>query len=127
MGKVLELIVSIAKKRLGIRLMKQIFCLLLMSIGIEKEIIKEKIGVSETTIQKYKKLIEEDRIATIFEDNVYRQPSELTPYRAKITAEFDKKPPKTLVEAAKRIEKMTGIKRSIVAVRTFLKKTVTSV
>ena len=126
MEKVLELVIRIAKKRLGIRLMKQMFCLLLMSIGIEKEIIKEKIGVSESSIEKYKRLITKGTIGDIFEDNVYRQPSELAPYRVKIIAEFDKKPPKTLGEAAIRIEKMTGIKRSIVAVRTFLKKTVTN-
>ena len=96
MSKVLELVLNIAKKRLGMRLMKQLFCLLLMSMGIDKEIIKEEIGVSESSIQKYKKMIVKGTIETIFEDNVYRQPSELDPYRAKIIAEFDKQPPKTL-------------------------------
>ena len=127
MEKVLEAVIEIAKKRLGKRQMKQLFCILLMVIGIDKEKIKEKIGVSESSIKKYKKLIEKGRIEDIFEDNVYRQKSDLESYRIKIITEFDKKPPKTLVEAAKRIEKMTGLKRSIVAVRRFLKKTVISV
>jgi transposase len=127
MEKIIEEVIRIGKKRLGIRQMKQIFCLLLMGTGIEKETIKEKIGVSESSIKKYKKMIEAGRINEIFEDKVYRQKSELESHRDRIISEFDKKPPRTLIEAANRIEKMTEIKRSIVSVRTFLKKTVTGV
>jgi transposase len=52
----------------------------------------------------------------------YLQPeSELTEFENSIKAEFIKQPPLTVKEAASRIASMTGIKRSLTQVRSFIK------
>jgi transposase len=121
-ANVLKLI-GIVEKRLGVRFVRQLFCVLLILFGVEKIRIIEGLGVSRFSIKKYNELIDGGNIEKIFEDNTYRQKSELEGHKTEILAELEKTPPQTLREAAVLIERVCGIKRSIPQVWNFLKKT----
>jgi transposase len=120
--KTLSIVIKVMEEKLGIRLVKQVFTILLMLFGIDKKIITKSLGVSKVTMRKYDEMIQTGTVSELFKDNVYKQRSELENYREQIMAELDKNPATTLREAAVIIEKLTGIKRSIPRVRNFLKK-----
>ena len=123
--KNLQIIINILKPLLGMRLMKQIVCVVLLLFEVEEKIIIERLGVSYNTVMKYSQLIKADKLHELFEDRQYRPQSELEDYREKIIEALDKNPARTLREAALIIERVTGLKRSIPQVRNFLKKTTT--
>ena len=110
------------EKHLGKRVSKRIVYLLLLVFCVEKKIIKQIFGASDTTLAKYSKALKEETLEIIFEQNSYRPQSELEAYRKEIEQEFETEPPATRREAAVRIEKMTGINRSVSRVGKFLKK-----
>ena len=123
--KNLQLLIDILKPLLGIQLMKQILCVVLLLFDVEEKTIIERLGVSYNTVMKYSQLIKTDKLHELFEDRQYRPRSELEDYRDKIIEALDKNPARTLREAALIIEQVTGLKRSIPQVRNFLKKTST--
>jgi hypothetical protein len=123
MDKIKEFM-TIAEEKIGIILAKRLFCVLLLLFEIDRKIIVEKLGVSRLTVKKYGTLIESGNIRDIFADTVYRRRSEMEDFREEIMAELDKKPARTLREAAVVIEKVSGLKRSLPQVMKFLKKTV---
>jgi transposase len=122
MDKIKEFM-TIAEEKTGIILAKRLFCVLLLLFEIGRKIIAEKLGVSRLTVKKYGALIESGNIQAIFADTVYRRRSEMEDFREAIMAELDKKPARTLREAAAVIEKVCGLKRSLPQVMKFLKKT----
>jgi transposase len=115
---------AIVEEKIGIILAKRLFCVLLLLLEIDRKVIVEKLGVSRTTVKKYGALIESGNIQDIFADTVYRRRSEMEDFREQIMAELDKKPARTLREAAAVIEEVCGLKRSLPQVMKFLKKTV---
>ena len=119
----LQLLIDILKPVIGVQLMKQILCVVLLVFDVEEKTIIKRLGVSYNTVMKYSQLIKEDKLHELFEDRKYRPRSELEDYRDKIIEALDKKPARTLREAAIIIEQVTGLKRSIPQVRNFLKKT----
>jgi transposase len=90
---------------------------------IDRKIIVEKLGVSRLTLKKYSALLESGNIQDIFADTVYHRRSDMEDFREEIMAELDKKPARTLREAAAVIEEVCGLKRSLPQVMKFLKKT----
>lgn len=80
------------------------------------------VGVSQPTLRSYLEMYKSGGIEKLKELNFYRPVSELEAHREKIKAEFTSSPPKTINEALKRIEKLTGILRSPTQVRQFIKK-----
>ena len=114
---------AIAEQKIGIILAKRLFCVLLLLLEIDRKIIVRKLGVSLTTVKKYGALIGSGNIQDIFADTVYRRRSEMEDFREQIMAELDKKPARTLREAAMVIEEVSGLKRSLPQVMKFLKKT----
>jgi hypothetical protein len=122
MDKIKEFMI-IAEKKIGIILAKRLFCVLLLLFEIDRKIIIEKLGVSRLTVKKYSALIESGNIQDIFADTVYRRRSEMEDFREEIMVELDKKPARTLREAATVIEEVSGLKRSLPQVMKFLKKT----
>jgi hypothetical protein len=115
---------TIAEEKIGIILAKRLFCVLLLLFEIDRKVIVEKLGVSRLTVKKYSTLIESGNIQDIFADPVYRRRSDMEDFREEIMAELDKKPARTLREAAAVIEEVSGLKRSLPQVMKFLKKTV---
>jgi transposase len=119
----LTFIQDLLVKSFGIIGAKRIICVLLLLFGVDKKQIKERLGVSPITVDKYARLINEGKTQQIFADNHYRPRSEMEDYKEEIKAELDKNPPKSLREAAAAIERVSGLKRGIVQVSNFLKKT----
>jgi transposase len=117
-----KFIMMYLEKHLGKRGARRIVYILLLIFGIEKKIIKQVFGASDTTLAKYSKALRDEAIEKIFEQNSYRPQSELEAYRKEIEQEFEVEPPATRREAAVKIEKLTGIKRSIPRIGKFLKK-----
>jgi transposase len=119
----IQKIVEILKPMLGMQLMKQVICVILLIFDVEEKKIMERLHVSYNTVKKYARLLQENKLSELFEDKAYRPKSEMDDYRNEIMRELDKNPARTLREAAVIIEQVTGLKRSLPQVRNFLKKT----
>ena len=122
MKKSFELLFGILGKHFGMRGSKIIICLVLMIFGIKNSAIKEETGVSYDALRKYKNALEKGNIEPLFENNGFREKSELEQFDTVIIEDFNKKPPKTLREAQERIEKLTGLTRSLHRIRVYLLK-----
>jgi hypothetical protein len=99
MDKIKEFM-TIAEEKTGIILAKRLFCVLLLLFEIDRKVIVAKLGVSRLTVKKYSALIEPGNIQDIFADTVYHRRSEMEDFREEIMAELEKKPARTLREAA---------------------------
>jgi hypothetical protein len=119
----IDKLMGLAEKKIGILLTKRLFCVLLILFEIDKKTIVEKLKVSRLSVKKYRELADAGNIEGIFADTVYRRRSEMEDWRDEIMAELDKKPARTLREAAAVIEEVSGLKRSLPQVMKFLKKT----
>ena len=120
----LKVIIKIMEEKMGKRTTQQIVCVLLLIFGVKRSEIKEQIGASPTSLCKYDKLIEEEKLSELFEAELYRPVSELEKHAAAIEADFAKKPPKTRAEAQERIKRLTGLERALPNIGKFLKKRV---
>ena len=81
-------------------------------------IVRQHPDVVRNVINKYKK----GGIELVTKIDSNHPTSDLEKYQASIIEEFTLRPPATAKEAAARIEKLTGIKRSPERVRVFMKK-----
>jgi len=104
------------------RYAKVIVCLVLIAFGISSYEINKKLGVSLTTLRKYKRAFESGKTNQLFEFSGTRNQSALNAYEDEILKEFDKNPPKTLRDAQVKIQKITGINRSLHRIQVWLKK-----
>lgn len=119
----MELVMCLLAKAFGNnRYAKVIVCLVLLSFGIPKSEIKEKLGVSYPTLRKYKTALENGEIEGLIEFKGSRTKSALDDYEEIILKEFDKNPPKSLRDAQERILKLTGLPRSLHRIHVWLKK-----
>jgi transposase len=69
----------------------------------------------------------EDGLQAVYRYEKHKHECELAAHSDSIEEELDKHPPQSTNEASARIEKLTGIKRSLTQVRAFLKKKAISV
>ena len=116
------LILGFLGNHFGSRCAKIVICLVLMVYGIKNSEIKDKTGVSYDALRKYRNALESEDIEPLFANKGYREKSELEKYDDLIIADFYKAPPKTLREAQERIEKLTGLTRSLHRIRVYLQK-----
>jgi transposase len=122
----IKLLLNLVEEHFGIRFAKQLFCVLLLVFGVEKNVIIEKLGVSHLSVKKYDALLQRSTIKDIFADHAYRRTSEMENYRTEIMAELETIRTRTLREAATVIEKISGLQRSHPQIWLFLKKTATN-
>lgn len=94
----------------------------LKALGYSHQEIGRITQVSQKTVRRCLRLYCEGGIDTLKADNSYRPTSQLDQHGNTIEAEFKSKPPKSIVEAQKRIEDLTGIRRSLSQIRSFLKR-----
>ncbi len=94
----------------------------LKSLEFSHRDIGRLVGISQPTLRNYLKMYKSGGIEKLKELNFYRPVSKLEAHREKLKAEFTSSPPKSVNEAMKRIEKLTGILRSPTQVRQFIKK-----
>lgn len=93
----------------------------LKALGFSHEEIGRIMRLSQPTVRSYLEMYQAGGLEKLKELNFYRPVSELEAHREKIEAEFEANPPQTINEAVKRIEELTGIRRSPTQVRKFLK------
>lgn len=93
----------------------------LKALGFSHKEIGRIMRLSQPTVRNYLEMYQAGGLEKLKELNFYRPVSELEAYREKIKAEFEANPPQTINETVKRIEELTGIRRSPTQVRKFLK------
>ncbi|VFM98447.1 MAG: Homeodomain-like domain-containing protein [Candidatus Kentron sp. G] len=109
------------------RVQKRMEVLYLKSKGIPHSQIRELCLISKATLVKYLKLYRDGGIEELKKFNYKGQPSELRAYTSTLEDWFRKHPPRTVAEAQKEIERLTGLKRSPTQVREFMKRIGTKV
>lgn len=108
--------------KLGLRMAKQIVCLILLAFGIPRKIIIEQLGVSKNTLGKYDKALENADLTPILEANLYKPTSELDKYTDLIEKTIEERNPKSRREVQDIIKEKTGIVISLNRVGVWLKK-----
>jgi transposase len=94
----------------------------LKALGLSHQEIGRIVRISQTTLREYLLLYQQGGIAALKELNFNQPKSDLDDHQDQLRQEFEQKPPATLMEAAARIEQLTGIGRSPSQVGVFLKK-----
>lgn len=102
------------------RVQQKIEVVWLKSLGLRHQDIANIAGVTANTVTTYLKEYAAGGIEKIKEVNFYQPRSKLTEHQTSLEAYFREHPPATLKEAASKIERLTGIKRSEKSVRKFL-------
>lgn len=103
------------------RVRQRIEAIYLKSLGYSHKEIGRILRIDQETLRSYLRMYQTGGIEALKELNFYRPVSELEAHREKLKAEFEAHPPKTINEAVKRIEELTGIRRSPTQVRKFIK------
>ena len=94
----------------------------LKALGFSHQEIGRIVRLSQPTVRRYLRMYQDGGLERLKELNFYRPVSELDAYREKLKAEFEANPVKTINEAVKRIEELTGLRRSPTQVREFIKR-----
>jgi len=89
--------------------------------GLPHKKIAEIAGVSKNTVPTYLKQYQEGGLEKLREINFNKPVSEMTRHISTVEAYFREHPPVSIGESAKKIEELTGLKRSETQVRKFLK------
>ncbi len=92
------------------------------ALGKTENQIHEITGLAVVTIIRHVKKYNELGLGYLKENNYKGNVSDLDRYSELIISDFNNDCPKTIAEASKRIEKLTGIKRSATSIVGFLKK-----
>ncbi len=103
------------------RVQRKMEALYLKSQGYPHWEIAQLIRVTEPTLLSYFRDYQAGGIAQLKELTFYRPQSELKQHQESLETYFRAHPPKTLAQAAAKIEELTGIGRSREQVRQFLK------
>jgi transposase len=101
---------------------KRMMCLRMKFLKYQHQDIADLIGISRNTVGNYLSVYESSGMKGLRTVYCHSPKSELDHHRQNVEADFRNAPPRSVKEAAQRIEKMTGIKRSLGRVRHFLKR-----
>lgn len=106
------------------RVRRKMEAVFLKSQGLSHQEIGKMVGITQDTLREYLEQYKSGGIEALKILHFRKPTSPLEEYRETIEQDFEKNPPATLKEAASRIHKLTGIKRSPKQVGRFLKKKV---
>ena len=101
--------------------MAKMWVLHLKNLGYSNEDICKITGICGNTMREYWKQYEEGGIDRLKEVRFNKPKSELTEFSGTIEQYFIENPPSSILEAAAKIEELTGIKRGETQTRKFLK------
>src|SRR2546427_3512535 len=104
------------------RVQMKMEALLLKAKGLPHHQIASCVGICENTLRTYLEHYQSGGIEALKVLQFHRPTSELEAHRDTIEASFHEHPATTIPEAVKRIEDLTGLKRSPTQVGIFLKK-----
>jgi transposase len=102
------------------RVRQRMEALYLKALGYPHQEIGEIMQISQKTLRGYLRRYQEGGMDALKSMNFYQPKSTLVAHLEILKAEFKTRPPKTINEAVKRIEDLTGIRRSPTQVRKFL-------
>jgi transposase len=102
------------------RVQRKMEAVYLKSQGLLHREITAIVRISEPTLVSYLREYEVGGIEQLKILNFYQPESDLNAHQVEIETYFREHPPKTLAQAASKIEALTGIKRSREQVRQFL-------
>lgn len=94
----------------------------LKALGLPHQDIGRVVRISPKTLREYLHLYQTGGIEALKALNFNQPKSDLDDHQEQLRQEFDQKPPASFVEAAARIEHLTGLRRSPTQVGQFLKK-----
>jgi len=103
------------------RVQRKMEALLLKAKGLPHHQIASCVGVCENTVRSYFQQYQTGGIEALKHMEFHRPISELEHYHDTLEASLREHPPTTIPEAVKRIEDLTGLKRSPTQVGVFLK------
>ena len=104
------------------RVQRKMEALLLKARGLPHHQIAHCVGICENTLRSYLEQYQAGGIEALKVLQFHRPTSQLSAHRDTIEAYFQAHPATTIPEAVKRIEELTGLKRSPTQVGIFLKK-----
>lgn len=104
------------------RVQRKMEALLLKAKGLPHQQIASCVGVCENTMRSYFQQYQSGGIEALTRLEFRRPSSELEAHHETIEAYFKEYPATTIPHAVKRIEELTGLKRSPTQVGIFLKK-----
>jgi transposase len=104
------------------RVQRKMEALLLKAKGLPHHQIASCVGVCENTVRSYFRQYQSGGIEALKRLEFRRPESRLSAHQDTIEAYFREHPVTTIPQAGKRIEELTGIKRSPTQVGIFLKK-----
>ena len=102
------------------RVQRKMEAVYLKSQGLLHRDITTIVQISEPTLVSYLREYEAGGVEQLKMLNFYRPQSQLKQHQEQIETYFRAHPPKTLAQAASKIEALTGVKRSREQVRHFL-------
>lgn len=105
----------------SVQIRRRMLLLWALHCGLTREKAAEVAGISWATGERVVAAFRDQGLDGVRQWNVKGPTSELAAFRDVIRASFEKEPVCTVAQAAERIEKLTGIRRSLTQVRKFLK------
>jgi transposase len=99
---------------------KRMLCVRMKALGFQHQDIADTIGCHRNTVGNNLDLYEESGLEGLRLLNYTKPKSKLDRHSAKVEASFRERPPRSVKEAAKRIKKLVGIRRSLGRTRQFL-------
>jgi transposase len=104
-----------------LRVRDKMLTIWLLHCGTTREKTAEILGLGRATVQRYLDAYRRGGLDGLRRSKARRPVSDLAAFRDIIRTSFEHQPVCTIAEACDRIEKLTGIRRSLTQVRKFLK------
>lgn len=109
-------------ERLGIRMAKQVICLILLSFNVPRKEIIAAIDVCPNSLVKYDKVLERGDLTSILRPSLYKPVSELDKYGDEIEKAIEERKPQSRREIQEIIREKTGLNRSLNRIGSWLRK-----
>lgn len=90
--------------------------------GLSNEEVVRLTELPRRTVQRHLAEFFEGGLAATFEDRSYAPQSDLDAFADQLREHFDAHPPRSVRQAQKAIQEVTGLRRGLTQVRRFLKK-----
>lgn len=105
-----------------VRVRERMLALSLLHSGLTREKAAKTLGISRATVERIVAAFRDGGLDGVRQWNVVGRTSELAAFRDLIRESFEELPARTVAEAAARIERLTGLRRSPTQVRQFMKE-----
>jgi transposase len=103
------------------QIQRKCLAVLLLMFLFNASLVGRILGLSGVCVKNYWKAYKSGGVQALQKLRYKGNPSSLATHGKSIEEDFEKDPPHTAAEAVARIEKLTGIKRSLKSIRSFLK------